>query len=288
MQERHDRHEGRFDRSGRRFSGQDDMRRERQRQDPSDSRGEGDLEDEDYWQEPSRIYAQRSSHESGRGERGGQSWEERLAQSGMGRHAGMGGPYGQGRGQGAYGQGGAHSYGRSDYYGQSDYDPGIGVGPGGFGATSGAWRRPGESTTGPGWAGSGGAGSWQEGQQGPHYGRGPKGWTRSKERIIDDVCEALQQDAWLDASEIEVQCEQGEVVLRGTVHARQDKRRAEECAERIPGVRDVRNEIRIRDDGQAGHSAQAGTHAGANAGQSQAASPKPQGGSGRGASSNPT
>ncbi|PWL16561.1 hypothetical protein DKP76_16415 [Falsochrobactrum shanghaiense] len=81
---------------------------------------------------------------------------------------------------------------------------------------------------------------------GQHRGKGPKGYTRSDERIKEDVCDALMDDADLDASDIEVSVKKGEVTLQGQVEKRSDKRRAEECAEACLGVSDVQNNIKIR------------------------------------------
>jgi len=79
-----------------------------------------------------------------------------------------------------------------------------------------------------------------------HAGKGPKGYRRSDERIQEDVSEALSQHHELDASEIEVKVNNGEVILSGSVTERQFKRMAEDIAERCPGVRDVRNDIRVQ------------------------------------------
>ena len=38
-----------------------------------------------------------------------------------------------------------------------------------------------------------------------HRGRGPRGYTRSDERIREDVNDRLTDDGWLDASDIDVQ-----------------------------------------------------------------------------------
>ena len=80
---------------------------------------------------------------------------------------------------------------------------------------------------------------------GPFTGRGPKGYQRSDEKICDDVNERLERHGDLDASEIEVSCEAGVVTLKGKVDDRASKRRAEECAEDVYGVKDVMNEIRV-------------------------------------------
>jgi osmotically-inducible protein OsmY len=78
-----------------------------------------------------------------------------------------------------------------------------------------------------------------------HTGRGPKGYQRSDERIREDVCVRLTDHPGIDASEIEVLVDAGEVTLSGTVDARTTKRLAEEVAESVSGVRDVHNQLRI-------------------------------------------
>lgn len=80
---------------------------------------------------------------------------------------------------------------------------------------------------------------------GPHAGRGPKGYTRSDDLIVEDVSRSLQEDGRVDASEIEVSCEQGVVTLKGKVEDRKQKRAAEDCAEDVYGVDDVMNELRV-------------------------------------------
>lgn len=81
------------------------------------------------------------------------------------------------------------------------------------------------------------------------FGVGPKGYSRSDERIREDVSDALTRDRAVDASEIEVDVKEGVVSLRGSVSDKWMKRRAEDCAEEITGVRDVRNELEIRREG---------------------------------------
>ena len=77
-----------------------------------------------------------------------------------------------------------------------------------------------------------------------HRGRGPKNYARSDERIREDVNDRLTEDVWLDASEIDVAVEQGEVTLSGTVEDRRAKRRAEDCVDAISGVKHVQNNLR--------------------------------------------
>lgn len=48
-------------------------------------------------------------------------------------------------------------------------------------------------------------------RNGPHRGKGPKNYTRSEERIREDVSDKLSEDSFLDASAIEVSVQDGEV-----------------------------------------------------------------------------
>lgn len=88
---------------------------------------------------------------------------------------------------------------------------------------------------------------------GPHRGRGPRGYRRSDERMLEDVSDALTWNGALDASEIEVEVEDGEVTLRGTVESRWAKRLTEDLAESVVGVRDVHNRLTIRPDADDEH-----------------------------------
>lgn len=76
-------------------------------------------------------------------------------------------------------------------------------------------------------------------------GRGPKSYTRSDDRIKEEVCDMLTRHSEIDASEIEVEVKDGEVTLSGTVSERRMKHQAEDLAERISSVKDVTNNIRV-------------------------------------------
>lgn len=80
---------------------------------------------------------------------------------------------------------------------------------------------------------------------GPHRGKGPKGYARSDARILEDINDRLTDDGRLDASEIEVRVEGGEVTLSGFVHSREGKRRAEDIADRVSGVGHLQNNLRV-------------------------------------------
>ncbi|WP_454016600.1 BON domain-containing protein [Azospirillum sp. Marseille-Q6669] len=94
-----------------------------------------------------------------------------------------------------------------------------------------------------------------------HRGRGPRGYTRSDDRIREDVNDRLTDDPYIDASEIDVTVSNCEVTLSGTVGDRRTKRRAEDMAETISGVRHVQNNLRVRERTFGG----TGTTAGASA-----------------------
>jgi hypothetical protein len=82
--------------------------------------------------------------------------------------------------------------------------------------------------------------------RGRFTGRGPKGYSRSDDRIREDVSDRLELHGEIDASEIEVRVESGEVTLEGTVSDRLTKRLAEDVVEDCPGVKQVHNRIRVQ------------------------------------------
>ncbi|HEY0479328.1 MAG TPA: BON domain-containing protein [Kofleriaceae bacterium] len=115
----------------------------------------------------------------------------------------------------------------------------YGRGPGGHGSPSGGQDVPSRGT---------GPEPHIHRGTGPHRGKGPAGYQRSDERIRELVCELLTEDDQIDATHIEVSVSHGEVTLSGTVDDRRAKREAEDCACSAPGVRDVQNLLRVRDD----------------------------------------
>jgi hypothetical protein len=98
---------------------------------------------------------------------------------------------------------------------------------------------------------------------GTSYGRysgvGPRGYKRSDDRIADDVNDRLTWHGYVDATDIEVDVNDGIVTLKGTVDNRRQKRMAEDAAEMVSGVWDVNNQLNVRnrswdrgDEGQMG------------------------------------
>lgn len=88
---------------------------------------------------------------------------------------------------------------------------------------------------------------------GPYIGKGSQFYFRADERMYEGICERMRQHGQLDASQIEVQVENGEVILTGNVTNRQTKRLAEEIAESVSGVRDVHNQLQFRKRGNQPH-----------------------------------
>jgi osmotically-inducible protein OsmY len=82
-------------------------------------------------------------------------------------------------------------------------------------------------------------------REGRFRGKGPKGYKRTDERIREEINERLSDDDHVDASDIVVSVDNGEVSLSGTVSDRSSKRRAEDIVEEISGVQHVENRIRV-------------------------------------------
>jgi osmotically-inducible protein OsmY len=87
-------------------------------------------------------------------------------------------------------------------------------------------------------------------------GRGPKNYTRSDERIREDINDRLTDYDYIDASDIDVNVQNSEVILTGIVDSRYEKRMAEDVAEKVSGVSNVENRLRVRREqqGYAGNS----------------------------------
>ncbi len=222
------------------------------------------MADESRWDEDER----RRRWEEERFRRGGQyGRESQYGREGYGRDErdwrgeGRGMEYGYGGGYGGdypgeHGRGPRHHRWRGGH-GRRFGGPGHGEefrggrsgrdqGYVGFGADQGFWRSDTDA------AGMGGYGpvpeyGAREPREGRHRGRGPRGYTRSDERIREDVCDRLADDPMIDASDIEVQVANAEVTLNGHVDSRWLKRRAEDIVDDISGVRHVQNNLRIKE-----------------------------------------
>ena len=174
--------------------------------------------------------------------------------SGYGYGSGDRSGYGD-RSYGSSGSGASGNYGSGGYGSSSGYGSGNYGASGNYGSGSGASGRSGSSG---GYGSQGGfqdRGSENRGGMGWFSGRGPKGYQRSDARINEDVCDRLCDSAEIDASNLEVRVESGQVTLSGTVSDREQKRRAEDLIEQVSGVREVHNNLRVsQDTGSAGTS----------------------------------
>jgi len=121
-----------------------------------------------------------------------------------------------------------------------------GGGPQGYG-WEGGWQGGFGPRFGGGFGGGFG-GSWLT-HRGRHVGRGPRGYVRTDERIVEDVNERLTIDPDVDATEIVVTVRDREVTLEGEVEDRYSRRRAEDVAWDTAGVRDVHNRLRVSSRG---------------------------------------
>ena len=75
---------------------------------------------------------------------------------------------------------------------------------------------------------------------------GPRGYTRTDERIRDEICERLTFTTGLDVREVSVDVDKGKVTLGGTVHTRSQKYDIEDLADNTFGVTEVENNIRVQ------------------------------------------
>ncbi len=80
---------------------------------------------------------------------------------------------------------------------------------------------------------------------GQYRGKGPRNYSRSDERIKEDINDRLSDDPFVDASDIDVTVSNGDVTLAGTVDHRSTKRRAEDLADSVSGVKNVENRLRV-------------------------------------------
>ncbi len=242
-------------------------------------------------------YGQGNYGQGGSGQQGqyGQGGYGQYGQGNYGQYD-QGGSGQRGYGQSNYGQGGtqqrsSHGYGQSDF-GQPTFrdwahdEQGAGGYTGGSGSSWGGRQQ--------GWSGEsfGGSGG-RTAEQGNAKRRSPKGYTRSDERIKEDVNDRLMQSWEIDPTDLEVAVSAGEVTLTGEVRTRDEKFRAEQLAESVLGVKDVTNQLRIKrtddsrrsDSGDSKQSTSGSTGSSASSGSSSDANNKQRSGYGQTAGS---
>lgn len=75
--------------------------------------------------------------------------------------------------------------------------------------------------------------------------QGPRGYQRSDERILEDICDRLTRSGRLDVKDVEVRVDSGVVTLEGSVPDRLQKYRVEDIVDDVFGVRDLFNRLRV-------------------------------------------
>ena len=79
-------------------------------------------------------------------------------------------------------------------------------------------------------------------------GLGPQSYKRPDERIRDDVYERLTDSHHVDARNIMVEVNQGNVTLNGTVGERRMRYLAEDLVEGVMGVANINNQLKVQSE----------------------------------------
>jgi osmotically-inducible protein OsmY len=204
----------------------------------SGSRGDEGMGRRGYSNSGSRMGG--SNYGGGYSERGMSDYEGRESSESRNRD------YNEGRGSGYTGYAGSGYYGSPGYGGYSGsyrntgrtWDRDRNQGDRGF------WDRASDEVA--SWFGDDEAERRRDrDRQMNNRGRGPRNYSRSDDRIKEDINDRLSDDPFVDASDIDVTVSTGEVTLTGTVDDRSNKRRAEDLAEAVSGVKNVENRIRV-------------------------------------------
>lgn len=80
---------------------------------------------------------------------------------------------------------------------------------------------------------------------GSRTGTGAQFHRRTDDKIREEIWELLTNHADLDASEVELHVEAGEVTLSGTVDSRDARWLAEDLVSSVSGVREVNNRLKV-------------------------------------------
>lgn len=81
---------------------------------------------------------------------------------------------------------------------------------------------------------------------GGYCGVGPKNYIKSDEHLHQEVCNVLNDDPDIDASNIEVTVNKGIVNLQGIVESKIISRLIKYCIKNLTGVKDVLNNLAIK------------------------------------------
>lgn len=75
--------------------------------------------------------------------------------------------------------------------------------------------------------------------------RGPKNYTRSDDRIKEEICDAIERDTRIDASDVTIEIQGGKATLYGSVAHRQMKHWIEDIVAECYGVGEVENKLTV-------------------------------------------
>lgn len=182
---------------------------------------------------------------AGRGPGGYRDYDMRgSGRHGMERGHTHQGPWGDSSGYGGYGS-------SAGYRGNAGPGFGMGFGSDGrqsdehYGGMAGPRQAGGGYDSSQSYRGNDDGMGWQGRRGGGFRGVGPRGYTRSDERLCEDINERLTDDDHVDASNISIQVKDGEVTLSGEVPERRLKHYVEDLVERCHGVREIRNQISV-------------------------------------------
>lgn len=189
-------------------------------------------------------YVNRNGHNRGQEIYGGNhaDYDNQYSQGGRTQHSSnnYGGYGGKLQGSGA----GVDAIGnRANQYGGSSFESGQGQQRGDHGGMQSSQR------SGSPWPWNAGGQPGYQGAQSSGQGRAPKGYTRSDDRIKEEICERLMRHPYADASDVNIEVKGGIVTLEGSVKARHIKHEIENVAESCMGVKDIENHIRVSQGG---------------------------------------
>jgi osmotically-inducible protein OsmY len=188
----------------------------------ADFQGGGGYQGNEPWNRNESVYGY--GYQGGPGNQGG------IGPNPAGSHFGQGGQYGYSSQYGSGGQYGSNYSG--GHYGQGRFAQG-----GSFAGT-----QPNQQSRG-------------------FQGVGPKGYTRSDERLKEEISERLSDDPQIDASDVSIECSNGKITLSGQVDERWMKHHIENLVDRSSGVKDIDNRLTVGGRQNARNTAQNGEHA---------------------------
>jgi BON domain len=85
--------------------------------------------------------------------------------------------------------------------------------------------------------------------RGPYVGLGPQGYSRSDERVREDICDELTRRGDIDPSRVVVTVRNGEVTLEGSVDSLETRRVVDDVASACIGVTQVNDRLRLERHG---------------------------------------